>query len=263
MLVLAAGCGGSKHTSNKTSTRQTPTALSGGGQVILRSQSVEQGVAGVPAAALPGITVLGTAERSTKPDRALVGLTIGSGSSFSSNGPTFDLVEQSAIDPLVAALNKAGAEQISVDRFGQGLYGQGAAAQISFTLTHPDAVDKVLAAAQEAVRKHTNYDLEAAEVIFALSNCPAVEQTAWNAALADAAARAQRLASLSGLKLGSILAVSEAAISPSPYAPASSGCQALRLPTAANLVLPSTVENTQDKVTVAVTLQVTYALAPK
>jgi len=261
VLMLAASCGGSKHKSTETSTRQTPTALTGSAQVLIESESVQRGVAGVPAAALPGITVLGTGEQSAKPDRVLVGLTIGNNANIGSNG-AFDLVEQSAIDPLVAALSKAGVGPISADRFSQGVYGQGAA-QISFTSTHPAELDKVIAAAQEALRKHTNYDLQAANVVFALSNCPAVEQTAWKAALADAAARAQRLANLSGVKLGNILAVSEAVISSSPYAPANSGCQAFRLPTIANVVFPSTVENTQDTVTVAVTLQVTYALVPK
>jgi uncharacterized protein YggE len=95
--------------------------------------------------------------------------------------------------------------------FSQGLYGGQGAAQISFTLAHPDDVDKVLAAAQEAVRKQTNYDLQAANVVFSLSDCPSVELKAWKAALADAAVRAQRLADLSGVKLGQILAVSERA----------------------------------------------------
>jgi len=261
LLLVAAGCGGSKHKSSATSTRQTPTALTGSGQVILRSASAQQGLAGDPAAALPGIPVLGTAQQSAKPDRALVGLTIGPGSDFGSSGPTFELVEQSEIDPVVSALKKAGAEQIAVDRFGQGIYGPQGAAQISFASTHPDELDKVIAAAQDAARKHTNYNLQAANVVFSLSNCPALEQKAWRAALADAAARAQRLASLTGVKLGNILAVSEAAISASPYAPATTGCQALRLPPAANVVFPSTVENTEQKVTIAVTLQVTYAVA--
>jgi uncharacterized protein YggE len=264
VLLLAAGCGGSKHTSSATPTQQATAKLgTSSGYVILRAASGQQEVAGVPAAALPGLTVLGTAEQSAKPDRALVGLTIGAGSDFGSSGPSFELVERSEIDPVIAALKKAGAEQIAVDRFGQGIYGPQGAAQISFSSTHPDEVDKVIAAAQDAARKHTNYNLQAANVVFSLSNCPALEQKAWQAALADAATRARRLASLSGVKLGNILAVSEATISSSPYAPAATGCQALRLPTAANVVFPSTVENTEQKVTVAVTLQVTYAVAAK
>jgi uncharacterized protein YggE len=261
VVLLAAGCGGSKHATAETSTRQTTATLHGGGQIILQSASVQPGLAGVPAAALPGITVVGTAEQTAKPDRALVGLTIGS-SNIGSSGQTVDLVEQSAIDPVVAALSKAGAAQISTDRFGQGLYGQGAA-EIGLTLTHPEDVDKVIATAQEALRKHTDYDLQSANVVFALSDCPAVEQTARKAALADAATRAQGLADLSGVKLGNILAVSEAPLSLLPYAALAGGCEALRPPAGANALFPSATENTQDKVTVSVTLQVTYAVTTR
>jgi len=261
MVVLAAGCGGSKQASNERSARQTSTKSTANGGVLVESAEVRPGVAGVPAAALPGITVVGTAERSAKPDRALIGLTIG-GSNLISSGQTFDLVEQSAIDPVVAAVSKAGAGQISVDRFSQGAYGGQSAAQIDATLTHPEEVDKVLAAAQEAARKHTDYNLQSVNVVFALSNCPTVEQTAWKAALADAAARAQKLADLTGVKLGNILAVSEAPFSASPYAPPT-GCQAMRPPSGADILFPSAAENTQDKVTVTVTLQVTYAVTSK
>ncbi len=259
-LLLAAGCGGSKHASSTTSTQQAPTRSSGIDRVGVSSAEVRGGIAGVPAAALPGITVLGTGEQSAKPDRAVVGLTVG-GSEIGPGGQSFALVEQSEIQPVVAALDDAGAEQIAVDRFAQGVYGNESAAQINFALKHPDEVDQSIAAARTALRKHTDYDLQAASVVFGFSDCASVEQEAWRAALADAADRAQQLADLSGAKLGRILAVSEAANSSSPYAPAASGCQTLRLPPAANVFFPAAAENTEQKVTVAVTLQVTYAVA--
>lgn len=261
-MLLAAGCGGSKHANDATSTQTTATLKSGGGQVLVESAEVRPGIAGVPASALPGITVLGTAEQSAKPDQALVSLTIGS-SPFGSDGPALELVEPNELDPVVSALKKAGAEQIAVDRFGQGLYGTQGVAQISFTAKHPDEVDKVITAAQDAARRRTNYNLQAANVVFALSDCPALEQKAWQAALADAAVRARRLADLSDVRLGSILAVSEAATSSSPYTPAATGCKALRSPTGFNALLPSVAENTEEQVTVAVSLQVTYAVADK
>ena len=57
----------------------------------------------------------------------------------------------------------------------------------------------------DATRKHTNYNLQAANLVFSLSNCPSLERKAWQAALTDAATRAQALARLSGVRLGKIL----------------------------------------------------------
>jgi len=265
LLLVGVGCSGSKRTATKAAGTQTveKRVNSGGGtSVILESRSVSAGLAGVPAAALPGITVLGHAERSATPDRALVALTIGSGQGFGSNGPTLELVTRKELAPIVDALSKAGADQIAVDRFGQGPYGPSSAAQINFTLTHPSQVDTVLAAAQQATRKHTDYNIQAAAVLFTFSNCEAIEREAWQAALANAATRAQGLATLSHLKLGRILAVSEATSSTSPYLAVGNGCEALRHPQA-NIVVPNQPENTDTSATVTVTLQVTYAVASR
>ncbi len=214
VACLVTGCGGSK-TSSSTERRSAPAAAGGAAQVVVSYGSDRVGLAGVPAAALPGITVLGTAEQTAKPDGALVRLTVGSGSDFGPGGPTFALVEQSEIDPVVHAVEKAGAEHVTVDRFGQSLYGPSQnAAQISLASHSPSEVETVIAAAQEAVRKHTDYNLQSANVVFTLSNCAAVEQKAWKAAIADARTRAERLAALSGAHLGEVLAVSEATATP-------------------------------------------------
>jgi len=149
VACLVTGCGGSK-TSSSTERRSAPAAAGGAAQVVVSYGSDRVGLAGVPAAALPGITVLGTAEQTAKPDGALVRLTVGSGSDFGPGGPTFALVEQSEIDPVVHAVEKAGAEHVTVDRFGQSLYGPSQnAAQISLASHSPSEVETVIAAAQE------------------------------------------------------------------------------------------------------------------
>src|SRR5438067_6809897 len=92
VVLLGAGCGGSKAKSAGEPERQARAASSGGVQVVVGQSTT--GLAGVPAAALPGITVLGTAQESAKPDRAQVSLSIGTGSELGPGGPTFALVEQ-------------------------------------------------------------------------------------------------------------------------------------------------------------------------
>jgi uncharacterized protein YggE len=261
LALLASGCGGSKHATTTVTTPKRAHASSSGGVDLVESTS--RGVAGVPASALPGITVLGTGEQSARPDQAVVALSIGPGDSFSPGSGGFSPVEQSEVEPIVAALKKAGADEIAVDRFGQGPYGAQGAAQFTFTVHHVDGVESAISAAQKATRAHTDYNVQSANVVFGLSKCADVEQKAWQTALADAQTRAQRLADLSGVKLGDVLAISEAPFAASPYASATTGCQALLHPTPVNLVLTPSVENDEQKVTIGVTLQVTYAIASK
>ena len=255
--LLVAGCGGRKSAAVATT---TAVVRAGGGssQGIDVISTSRAGIAGVPAAALPGITVVGTGEQSASPDHAVVQLVIGSGD-FGPSGPALQLIEPAELDPIVKALRGAGASDIEPDRFGQGPFGNEAAATITLTVDHADGVDAAIEAAQAAVRAHTSYGLQASNVVFGLKNCPDVEQQAWHAALADAKQRAQRLADQTGVQLGDLLAVSEVTAAPTPYSSASTGCQSLERPPAYGTLL-SGAENTEERVTIEAALQVTYAI---
>jgi hypothetical protein len=259
VALVVGGCGGAKE-----EVAQTTTQRGSGGQVFVATGSAvgqsQSGLAGVPAAALPGITVLGSGETSARPDGALIGLTIGSRSGFGPGGPTFQLVDQDELDPVVAALRRAGADNVAVDRFGGRSYSPyGQSAMVTLEAARPDDVDKLLAAAREAlVGTDSEYSLQSATVIFTLENCSQLEERASKDALADAGRRAKQTAALAGVELGAVLAISEATFA-SPSGPGSTGCESLRL-RGPNLITTRTVENSAEKVTIAVTLQVTYAL---
>jgi uncharacterized protein YggE len=107
---------------------------------------------------------------------------------------------------------------------------------------------------------HSDMSVQTASVVFVRSDCEKLEQRAWQSALAEAHERAARMASLSHVALGRLLAVSEAATRSTPYSVATSGCESFE---PSRSIYPSAraVENTADEVTVAVTLQATYAVA--
>jgi uncharacterized protein YggE len=261
VVVAAAGCGGSGGKEAATTTSQSSAGTQGAASNVLVSGG-QVGLAGVPAAALPGITVLGNGEESAPPDGALVALTVGSRSaSFSSSGPSFEPVDASDLEPVVRALGRAGADGVSVDRFGGRSFSPfGRAARIDFEASRPDDVDKLLAAARDALGADGDMSVQTASVVFTRGDCEKLEQRAWKSALAEAHERATRMASLSGVELGRVLAVSEASTGSTPYSVATSGCESFE-PSRSAYPTQRAVENTAEEITVAVTLQVTYAVA--
>ncbi|HEX4518472.1 MAG TPA: SIMPL domain-containing protein [Gaiellaceae bacterium] len=211
--------------------------------------------------------MLGTGESSDTPDQVTVRFTIGSlAGELTELGPAVESDDTADIDRVVAALKNAGAEEISIDPFAQGPYSpiSGPTTQVTFTSTDPAGVAKLLATARTALKekkkKPLGYELQGTAVVFGLSNCAAVEEQAWSAAFTDAHARAAKLASLAGVELGPVLAVSEATFTPSVYAPGTTGCQSL-VPRSSSVLTSQAVENTARAVQIGVTLQVTYAIA--
>jgi uncharacterized protein YggE len=128
-------------------------------------------------------------------------------------------------------------------------------------LPRPQEVDKAIEAAQDVLRAKTRFSLQNAEVLFTMRACAPLEGQAWRAALGDARRRAERLARLTGAKVGPVIAVSESGgPSLASFGSSGQGCHALRsLPS--SLYEPALNDGTPDAVKVRVSLQVTFALA--
>jgi hypothetical protein len=197
-----------------------------------------------------------------KPDTALVRLTVGSGSAFDGPDRTVKLVDEKKLEPIVEALVDAGApeDDVYVNTFGGSTFGPDEdAAVIVVEWPRPRDVHAVLAAAQRAIRKKTDFDLQAVAVAFARDDCAGPEEKAMRAALADARERAARLASLSHAKLGRLVAVSEAPSGGALSLFAPKGCGVPELSTPGLFEYQSAAASA-DKITVTSTLEVTFAL---
>jgi uncharacterized protein YggE len=212
-----------------------------------------------PVARLPGITVLGVSEVEVKPDVAVVRLAVGSGSGFS-DGDSVQLVDEKELDPVVDALVAAGVDEdeVYVNSFSGGSYGPGdSAALITFEWSRPTEVKSALSVAQDAVRKKTDLNLESVSVSFVRESCDGPDAEGTEAALADARERAEKVATLSGVKLGDLIAVSEApAGGYLAYAPQRCGVGNL---TSGLLNYLGSAE-TAEEITLTTALEVTFAL---
>jgi uncharacterized protein YggE len=265
IAIFAAGCGeGTKERGNTVALEEnSPSAqaaevVAGSNEIILGTEA--------PAPALgpnlPGVTVIGMGEARGKPDKAIVRFTIGPGNQFSGpEGVAVEPIEEQELAPVVEALKRAGAqaEGVTVNTYAASPYGGfGSAAQITLTWPHPDEIDKAVEAAQDVVRAKTQYTVQNVETLFTTSSCPSLEDRAWKAAIADAAKRATRLASLTGGGVvGHVVAVSEAGGVTSAFDSGLQGCQAFRsLPSP--LIGPSLSEGSPDALNVRASLQVTF-----
>jgi uncharacterized protein YggE len=220
------------------------------------------GATAQPVSRLPGITVLGMGDVEVKSDVALVRLTVGSGSDSFSGG-SVELIDEKQLRPVVDALVDAGAKQddIYVNTF-TGYGSSEGAAQLTIKWSRPQEMNKLLAAAQRAIRKQTGFDLSAVSVNFLRDDCDGPEAKATAAALADARGRAERLASLSDQKVGRLISVSEAGSAGSliGYGPQRCGVDAALASGGLGLFDYQTGTSTADEVMVSTTLEVTFAL---
>jgi uncharacterized protein YggE len=237
----------------------SPTASVG-----ISSVGVATGTA-QPIARLPGITVLGVGAVEVKSDVALVRLAVGSGSGFSDSDGSAELIEEKQLEPVVDALVDAGArkDDIYVNTFTGTSFGPSeGAALLTIEWPRPQEVKELLDAAQRAVRKQTGFNLQQVSVTFLRDDCDGPEEKATDAALADARKRAERLASLSDMKVGRLISVSEAASAGSlaGYGPQRCGVDAARSSGELGLVYGQAGTATADEVMVTATLEVTFAL---
>jgi uncharacterized protein YggE len=216
-----------------------------------------------PIARLPGITVIGSGEVEVEPDTALVRLTVGSGSAFEGpNGGNVTLADEDDLDPVVEALADAGApkDDIYVNTFGGSAFGPDEeAAVITLEWPRPREVKKILATAQRAIRKQTDYNLQGVAVVFMRDDCDGPDEKQLRAALADAQERAERLASLAHVKLGRLIAVSEATAGSSLSEFPTQGCGVHGL-LAPGFFEYQSAAATADKMTLTTTLEVTFAV---
>jgi uncharacterized protein YggE len=215
-----------------------------------------------PIARLPGITVIGSGKTEVKPDTAIVRMTIGSGSGFDASDGPVKLIGEHKLDPVVDALVAAGAarDDIYVSTLGGSFGPDENAAVVAAEWPQPENVNKLLAAAQRAVRNDTPYNLQDVSVTFRRKDCDGPSEVVAREALADARKRAERVAALSHAKLGRLIAVSEA--------PSSAGFSTLVASTCGvgDVLSPAYLEyqlspGTPHKVPVTTTLEVTFALA--
>jgi uncharacterized protein YggE len=220
------------------------------------------GATAEPIARLPGVTVVGSGDVEVKPDTALVRLTIGSGSAFSSDGGPVKLVDEHELDPVLKALADAGVskDDIYVNTFNGSFGPNEGAAVVALEWTHPREVKKLLAIAQRAVRNGTPYNLQDITVVFRRKDCDDPERSAMRAALADAQTREKRLASLSHMKLGRLIAVSEATTSAGALAAFTSQSCGVGDVLTPGLFEYQASAGTADKLTVSATLEVTFAV---
>ena len=214
-----------------------------------------------PLARLPGITVLGTGNVRAAPDTAIVRLQVGSGPRFGSPDQEIALVDEDDLEPVVDALADAGTprEAIDVNAFGGESYGNDGAAQIVARSPRPGNVRALLAAAQSALRKETDYNLQDVAVAFVLERCEDAEARATSEALADARERAERLARLAGAKLGRVIAVSESpgGTAFAPYFVSTCGDPEA---TVTPLFEFQAASGNAEEITIRTTLEVTFAV---
>jgi uncharacterized protein YggE len=180
---------------------------------------------------------------------------------FDGSLPALELLDDEELDPVVAALREAGVDgdSITVSTFVASPYDTfGAAAEIRFRSDKPKDLNVVLKAAQDALRKETEYGAQSAATVFTVEDCEALEADARDAALDDARARAERVAEQAGVVLGGITAITEG----DPYTTlygTRAGCEVLEeIPSVYDFVASS--DNTSSKVTISVALRVTYGI---
>jgi len=168
-----------------------------------------------PAAAIPGsVTVVGQGTAYGQPDRATVVVGV---ETFAPTVSEATAQNQESLEGVMAALEEAGipagdiqttnyslyAEQIYGDRGAEGIAGYRVSNQVNVTIRDISQVGDVLEAVTEA-GANAIYGIN-----FSVADLAALEEEARAAAMADAAARAQSLADLGGVELGSIRVISE------------------------------------------------------
>jgi hypothetical protein len=178
----------------------------------------------------PGnISVFGFGEALGQPDKAQV--TVGV-ETFAQQVNDATAQNETSITAILDALERAGidsediqtsnyslwAEQIYGDRGSEGIAGYHVSNQVTVLIRDVDAVDEVLAAAAAAGANNI-YGVQ-----FSVANPAALQAEARERALEDARHRAESLAQLSGLTLGSVQAINEfMGQVPRPYALADLG----------------------------------------
>jgi uncharacterized protein YggE len=241
LVLAAAACGGGDDTTQGEGSSPEVSVQRGAGLAAIPALDAAQAASG----ALPGITVIGSAQAKTEPDGAIVRLTVGA-DEFGAIGP--------------GGVEGVAEDDIFVDTFVSGSYGPYGigAAQITFHWSSPRDLKSVLDVAQAAVRRETDYQIQSLETIFTIEDCQSLEEQARSAALDDVRERAQDLAELADLTLAGITAISE--VPSFTFAGGvPGGCAALQqLPPFESF--SSSEGNSPSEVTVTVNLQVTFAV---
>jgi uncharacterized protein YggE len=260
LVLAAAACGGGDDTTQGEGSSPEVSVQRGAGLAAIPALDAAQAASG----ALPGITVIGSAQAKTEPDGAIVRLTVGA-DEFGAIGPggvSMEIVEEDDLNPVAEALQEEGVaeDDIFVDTFVSGSYGPYGigAAQITFHWSSPRDLKSVLDVAQAAVRRETDYQIQSLETLFTIEDCQSLEEQARSAALDDVRERAQDLAELADLTLAGITAISE--VPSFTFAGGvPGGCAALQqLPPFESF--SSSEGNSPSEVTVTVNLQVTFAV---
>jgi hypothetical protein len=174
LILLVPGCGGGANGGKDDFTPSPTEHAAQGGEIVVSSSGVlyggGEGAQPVVVPNLPGISVVGQGEAKGAPDSVLLRLTVGTGNEFSGpEGVSADPVEESELEPIVQALEEAGApvSSISVNTYAATPYsGFGSAGQISLTWTRPREVDRAVEVAQDVVRAKTRFSLQSVETLF-------------------------------------------------------------------------------------------------
>ncbi len=159
----------------------------------------------------------------------------GSGSSGSSTGvePAPDVAVQSGqvtpiteaeLQPVIDALVGAGIAREEIEFIGQSYYDMYyASATIRATVTNLDAVEAAVGAVRDIAGSIPNVQLQSTNVSYTLDDCTALERAAMEAAVEDASARGQELASVLGVGLGDVTGASNYSYSPYGGTPCDGG----------------------------------------
>ncbi len=225
LLVFAAGC----------SAAPVSQALSGGPSSALASSNSQ---AGQVAGSFPqGITVVGTGRSSGTPDVANVSLGV-----QTQNASVQQAVKsnQDIMNAILAQLKALGIADADIRTSNYSIYTQGTIVKPVEPGGNSSGQDQMVYAVNNQVDVKVRDISKLSDVLdkavtagannvyginFSVSDTSKLEADARAAAVADAKARAESLAQLEGVSLGSVISVSESVSGPGPvyYAPAAQG----------------------------------------
>lgn len=213
--------------------------------------------------AAQAITVLGYGEAVSPADSALVRLSISTAPQYSPSGvPEFTPMDEESMQIVVDALveNGIAASEIMTNTFGWSSFTGTAAGEVSFSYAEPANLTTLLSAVQKTLRSRRGPPLPVAGTSFRVDDCLALEAEAWEAALADARQRAERVADLMEVELGGLVSVTELEPTISPYGASldGGGCSSLEAVPSGFMPVPSASTNSASAVRVAIRLQATY-----
>ncbi len=217
----------------------------------------------------PSVTVLGYGTASAVPDSVHVDLYVGEEPTYGPGGPEMSFVEPADLEFVREYLVEEGVDvdTIRINFLSRNFsYGPSSfAGEVAFSYDELDQLRNLLQELLAEMKSRRGPNIQGANIVFRIEDCPSLEQEAMRVALDDAKQRATRMAGLLEMTLGPVISVSED-VSPVGAVRPAGGCIAhVGQTTPGGYIFmggASSLANTPSDVEVGIMVKVTFALEP-